>query len=374
MHFVAVSLCGLKNGYHKLKEYTAMKIMIPVLTLFFILMAVAYFLHASGSERQNETVSQVYVTLQRRDLSQSIIATGIIKPKVGAEVKVGAQVSGVVKSLFVKTGSKVKKHDLLAVIDPRSYQSQKDKMSALKDIAATELKYAELELHRQKVLFQQQSISQQQYESASQQVELAAARLKQSEAEYEYANLQLGYTSIVSPIQGVVASIATQEGETVAAGFVSPTFVTVIDLNQLELWAYVDETDIGRIRKGQQASFTVDTYPGEAFEGTVETIYPKPEIQNSVVNYVTVISIPVKQEKLLRPEMTATVQLFTQIKKDCPTLPKNSVQTDGDKLFVNVLVNGKLDKRTIQTGISDKKYIEVLSGITEKEKVAFNQQ
>jgi multidrug efflux pump subunit AcrA (membrane-fusion protein) len=140
------------------------------------------------------------------------------------------------------------------------------------------------------------------------------------------------------------------------------------------LWAYVDETDIGRIRKDQQVSFTVDTYPGETFEGTVETIYPKPEIQNSVVNYVTVIFIPVQQEKLLRPEMTATVQLFTQVKKDCPTLPKNSVQTDGDKSFVNVLVNGKLDKRTIQAGISDKKYIEVLSGVTEKEKVAFNQQ
>ena len=342
--------------------------------LFFILMAVAYFFHASGSEKQNETESQVTVTLQRRDLSQSIIATGIIKPKIGAEVKVGAQVSGVVKNLFVKTGSKVKKHDLLAVIDPRSYQSQKDKMLALKEIASTELKYAELELHRQKVLFQQQSISQQQYESAAQRVELAAARLKQTDADYEYADLQLRYTNIVSPIDGVVASTSTQEGETVAAGFVSPTFVTVIDLNQLELWAYVDETDIGRIRKDQQVSFTVDTYPGDAFGGTVETIYPRPEIQNSVVNYVTVIKIPAQQEKLLRPEMTATVQLFIQVKKNCPTLPKNSVQTDGDKLFVNVLTNGKPDKRTIHTGISDKKYIEVLSGITEMEKVTFNQQ
>jgi multidrug efflux pump subunit AcrA (membrane-fusion protein) len=98
----------------------------------------AYFLLASGNNEDGEISEHPYVVVQRKDLSQSVIATGIIKPKVDAEVKVGAQVSGVVQNLFVTTGSKVRKNDLLALIDPRIYQSKKDQMLALKEIATTE--------------------------------------------------------------------------------------------------------------------------------------------------------------------------------------------------------------------------------------------
>jgi ABC-type multidrug transport system fused ATPase/permease subunit len=199
-----------------------------------------------------------------------------------------------------------------------------------------------------------------------QKFELADAKLKQAEAEYRYADLQLGYTKIFSPIDGVVASISTREGETVAAGFLAPTFVTIIDLNQLELWAYVDETDIGRIQNGQSVSFTVDTYPGESFEGKVETIYPKAEIQNNVVNYVTVVKIATAKDRILRPEMTATAQIFIQLKENVLVLPKNAVQMENEKMSVTILDNGRMEKRHILTGISDKKYYEVLSGVSEK--------
>ncbi|MBI2430274.1 MAG: efflux RND transporter periplasmic adaptor subunit [Ignavibacteriales bacterium] len=344
------------------------KILFASIAITFIAGA-SYMLVAFSTDQQDDESEQPFVVVQRKDISQSIIATGIIKPKVGAEVKVGAQVSGVVKNLFVKTGSRVKMNDLLAVIDPRIYQSQKDKMLALREIAAAEKKYAEIEVNRQRTLFEQQAISLQQFETASQRFELADARLKQAGAEYEYADLQLGYTKIFSPIKGVVASISTQEGETVAAGFVSPTFVTIIDLDQLELWTYVDETDIGRIQKGQSVSFTVDTYPGESFEGTVETIYPKAEIQNNVVNYVAVVKITSQHDKILRPEMTATVQTFTRRKEHALAIPKNAVQTENDRMFVTILSNGKAERRYISTGISDKKYYEVLSGVNEKEKV-----
>ncbi|MFA6455205.1 MAG: efflux RND transporter periplasmic adaptor subunit [Bacteroidota bacterium] len=344
------------------------KILSASLAIVFVT-TVTYFFIASSNSDQGEISELAAVTVQRRDLSQSIIATGIIKPKVGAEVKVGAQVSGVVKSLFVKTGSNVKKNDPLALIDPRTYQSQKDKMSALKEVAATEKKYAEMEYHRQKILYEQHVISLQQFEASSQRCELAAARLQQAEAEYEYASLQLGYTNIVSPINGVVASISTQEGETVAAGFLSPTFVTIIDLDQLELWMYIDETDIGRIIKGQNVFYTVDTYPGEQFEGVVETIYPKAEIQNNVVNYITVVKINHPKGKALRPEMTATVQTFTHMKKNVLTVPKSAVHSEGEKVFVTVLNGDRTEKRYISAGISDKKYYEVVSGLIEKEKV-----
>lgn len=334
-----------------------------------VISAAVYFLIASRNSEREGASEDAYIVVQRKDIGQFVIATGIIKPAVGAEVKVGAQVSGVVQKLIAKTGSNVKKNDLLALLDPEIYQSKKDQMLALKEIAATEKKYAELEFNRQKALYEERAVSLQQFESALQKFELSRAKLNQAGAEYEYANLQLGYTKILSPINGVVASIATQEGETVAAGFLSPTFVTVIDLDKLELWVYVDETDIGRVHGGQNVSFTVDTYPGELFEGSVETIYPKAEIQNNVVNYITVVKVAASKEKILRPEMTATVQIFIQIKKNVLVLPKGTIQTENERAFVTVLENGKAVKRYITTGISDKKYYEVLTGVSEKEKV-----
>jgi RND family efflux transporter MFP subunit len=351
------------------QRHNDMKKTISASALAVAICVTAYLFIASNSSRSDDGAAPATVAVLRKDLGQSIIATGIIKPKVGAEVKVGAQVSGVVKSLFVRTGAKVKKNDLLALIDPRAYQAQKEKMLALRESAATEKKYAALDLARDQTLYQQHAISLQQYEASQQRFELSGAKLKQAEADYEYADLQLGYTRISSPVNGVVASISTQEGETAAAGFLAPTFVTIVDLAQLELRAYVDETDIGRIQKGQTVSFTVDTYPGEAFHGTVETIYPKPEIQNNVVNYVTVVKIAPPNGRVLRPEMTATVQTFTQMKTGVLVVPKTAVQTEGEKMFVTVSTINGVEKRCITTGISDKKYYEVLSGLSEKERV-----
>src|SRR5207248_1630317 len=142
------------------------------------------------------------------------------------------------------------------------------------------------------------------YAVAEQQVAGARANL-------DFAAAQLDYSKIVAPIGGVVASVATQEGETVAASFAAPTFVTLIDLSRLEVWAYVDETDIGRIRVGQPARFTVDTYGDQEFAGRVTAIYPRPEIRDNVVNYVTVIRFDPPRDRTLRPEMTTTVRIDT---------------------------------------------------------------
>lgn len=112
-----------------------------------------------------------------------------------------------------------------------------------------------------------------------------------------------------------MASVSTQEGETVAASFATPTFVTLVDLSRLEVWAYVDETDIGRIKVGQRASFTVDTYGDETFEGSVTAIYPKPEIRDNVVNDVTVVRFDPPCDRILRPEMTTTVRITVDARK-----------------------------------------------------------
>jgi len=315
--------------------------------------------------------SSVYqtVSLKKRSIEQSVTATGIIKPMTGAEVKVGAQVSGVVKKLFVSIGSKVKKGQLLAEIEPASYQAKVDMAKAEKEIAETEKKYALLEFNRSKSLLKTASITTQQMENAEKVYYLASSKADQAQADLDYALQQLNYTKITSPIDGVVSSVSTQEGETVAASFTSPTFVTVIDLNRLELWAYIDETDIGRIMKEQSVSFSVDTYPGEEFTGKVTAIYPKAEIQNNVVNYVTVINIDKKEDKIVRPEMTASVRIINGKKENILSIPKSLIKKEDGRTFVYILKNSRPEKRFITTGISDKKYYEVVSGINEGESI-----
>jgi macrolide-specific efflux system membrane fusion protein len=212
-------------------------------------------------------------------------------------------------------------------------------------------------------------MTQQQLENAQKLFELSSSRLAQAVADLDYAKLQLSYTKIDSPINGIVSSVTTQEGETVTASFTVPTFVTIIDFNRLEVWAYVDETDIGRIQNGEEVKFTVDTYPGEEFSGRVETIYPKAEIQNNVVNYITVISINKKDGKIIRPEMTASVGISCGKKDNVLAIPKALVKKENGKTFVYTIKNGNQEKIPIETGISDKKYYEVISGLKENESI-----
>lgn len=346
-----------------------MKKIILITAILASLLITGLVLSESHSENEEDLNGISTVMLKKRSIEQSVTATGIVKPMTGAEVKVGAQVSGIVKNLYVSIGSRVKKGQLLAEIEPTSYQAKVDIARAQKEIAVTEKKYALLELNRAKALMQSAAIASQQMETAERLYELSTSRLDQAKADLDYAELQLSYTKITSPIDGVVSSVSTQEGETVAASFTSPTFVTIIDINRLELWAYIDETDIGRIAKTQAASFTVDTYPGEEFTGTVEAIYPKAEIQNNVVNYITVISIDKNDDKIIRPEMTASVSIVNGKKENILTIPKNLVKKEDGKTFVNILKEGKPEKRFISTGISDKKFYEVVSGLSGSERI-----
>jgi macrolide-specific efflux system membrane fusion protein len=198
---------------------------------------------------------------------------------------------------------------------------------------------------------------------------MAASELEQAEANLDYARIQLGYTKIHAPISGVVASVSTQEGETVAASFSAPTFVTIINLERLEVWAYVDETDIGRVKEGQQAFFTVDTYTDTDFEGVVTAIYPKAEIQDNVVNYVTILKITDMQDKILRPQMTTTVTIFLEKRTKVLTVPNNAIQREGGQKFVYVAQDDRIFKRLVKVGWKDKSYTEILEGLTEGEKV-----
>lgn len=328
------------------------------------------FLGYINHGEKNETLSSYStVIVQKRTIEQYVSATGIVKPKIGAEVKVGAQISGIVKNLLVEIGSKVKMGELLAEIELSGYNAKFEMALAQQSTAETERKFAEYEYKRALFLKEKEAITQQQLENAQKLFELASSRLDLAIADLSYAKLQLSYTKILSPIDGIVSSVTTQKGETVSASFTSPTFVTVINLDRLEVWAYVDETDIGRIQIGKEVKFTVDTYPGEEFSGQVESIYPKAEIQNNVVNYITVISINKKEGKILRPEMTTSARITTGKKDNVLSVLKSAVKKENGNTFVYIFKNGEPSKRYIETGISDKNYLEIISGLSINEKV-----
>jgi HlyD family secretion protein len=247
------------------------------------------------------------VPVTPRNIESVVKATGIIKPRVGAEVRVGSRVSGVVKRLHVRIGDRVNKGDLLAELDDRDLIARRDEASAAAQQAEVNLAYAATDLQRKRALIAEGVLARSDLDLAERAAAVADKQVIAARASLAYATTQLDYVRIVAPIGGVVASVSTQEGETVAANFAAPTFVTLIDLARLEVWTYVDETDIGRIRVGQKARFTVDTYGDHEFDGRVTAVYPKAEIRDNVVNYVTVLTFDPPRDRTLRPEMTTTV-------------------------------------------------------------------
>lgn len=248
-------------------------------------------------------------TIQRRDVGATVLATGVIRPKVGAEVEVGSRASGILRRLHVTVGDCVSAGQLLAELDPTEFQARVDQAAAQLQTARAGLAYASAEYERARQLIGQNVITRAEFDNAKRSFDMAGAQLTAAEALLRSAEIELGYTRVHAPIAGVVAGVSTQVGETVAASFAAPTFVTIIDLDRLEVWAYVDETDIGRVAVGQSASFTVDTYPGVEFGGDVSAIQPKAEIIDNVVNYVARIEITDVRGRTLRPEMTTTVSI-----------------------------------------------------------------
>jgi HlyD family secretion protein len=238
---------------------------------------------------------------------REVKATGVLRPMVGAEVRVGSRISGVVRRLHVRIGDRVEKGQRLAELDDRDLRARLREAQASLSIARANADFARADLARKQSL--SDLVAPSELDLARRASTVAEQQYAAARASVDAATTQVGYASIVAPIPGVVASVTTQEGETVAASFAAPTFLTLVDLARLEVWSYVDETDIGRVRVGQRAHFTVDTYDDTAFEGRVTAIYPKAEIRDNVVNYVAVVAFEPPRDRVLRPEMTAVVRI-----------------------------------------------------------------
>jgi HlyD family secretion protein len=333
--------------------------------------AVAGFLwgRAVWTESDGGAAAAQVVRVARRDVGDVVKSTGIIKPSVGAEVRVGSRISGVVKRLYVRIGDRVNHGDLLAELDDRDLIARRDEASAALQQAEVNLAYATTDLQRKQRLSAEGVLARNDLDLAERAAAVAEKQVTASRASLTYATTQLAYARIEAPISGVVASVSTQEGETVAASFAAPTFVTLIDLSRLEVWAYVDETDIGRIRVGQQARFTVDTYAAHEFGGSVTTVYPKAEIRDNVVNYVAVIRFDPSRDRILRPEMTTTVQIPLDLREGVLALPIRAVRQQGERAFVLARRGDAIERRWVTTGSRDGSYWEIVDGLREGDEV-----
>jgi macrolide-specific efflux system membrane fusion protein len=355
----------------------------------------------------------------RRDFATSVLATGAVKPQVGAEVRVGARISGKVERLHANIGDPVKKGQVIAELEKADLESKVDqraaelraaeaRLSSARILRPLENEKAEAEVDRWTAtvdlnakllrreedlskkgitspealdrIKEQLGVSEAQLASARKAVELAktgfeeevkvlSIEVERAKAALADANVQVSYATITAPIEGVIGSVSTQEGETVSAGLSAPTFVTIIALSRLQVDTFVDEVDIGKVKPGQKAIFTVDSFPALEFEGKVVAIYPKAVLQENVVNYDVVVEITTPYDGILRPEMTASVTIRLEAKENVLAVPLKAVKREGGKNVVQVFADGRSQPREVKIGWKDSQWIEVLSGLEEGESV-----
>jgi HlyD family secretion protein len=310
------------------------------LVVILILLAAAgggtFYYYKYGKTVEKPQVIQA--TVSRGDIVEVVNATGTLEPM--RRVDVGSQVSGVVQELFVDYNSIVKQGQVLAKIDPSLLQVQVEIQEAnierqKMDIENQKIQLEDLKvkLQRSQALFDKQLVNQQQLDDASlavknreAQIGSAQKQMVQSEAQLSQAKLNVSYTTIISPIDGVVVERRVDRGQTVQASMNAPTFFSLAtDLRTLRLSAGVDEADIGRVEVGQKVMFKVDAYGGQEFEGTVDTVRLNATNNNNVVTYPVWIKVP-NPELKLRPAMTAQLRVIIQTATNVVRVPNQALR------------------------------------------------
>jgi HlyD family secretion protein/macrolide-specific efflux system membrane fusion protein len=396
-----------------------MKKIIAVVVFLAVAVGVGLWWKSSTADKKITVLATETVT--RGTVRKVLEQTGIVKSQVGAIIKIGTRATGTIDKMMVKVGDPVKKDQLVAQIDSRELEAQATEARAKLAAAQAELNRVEQVyplrikearhdltltraradyLHnnylRQQKLADRNVISKDTIEDVYQQAEVetnqvsvkqstferlqrefteeaakARAAVKQAEASLAALDVRKSYTRIYSPISGVVSQVTAQEGETIVAGLQVANLITVLDPARLEMWTYVDETDIGQVHPGQPVEFRVDAYPGRFFKGTVDTIYPEPEIRDNIVYYRALVKINSEQATYLRPEMTTQVQIIVAVKDNVLDIPNNALKwVDGRQVVFVQDSDGKVRQVTPELGLAGVTHTEVLDGLTAGDKVA----
>ena len=330
-------------------------------------LAAAGFFVARRSKRPQRHGEARVVHAEQRMIGSMVNATGTIRLRVGSEVRVGSQLSGIVKKLNATVGGHVNAGDIIAEIDDAPILARLAQADAQAQLDRATMERARVSAERARELASQGLIPIQQRQDLQLALEETKAKYEKSISDRDLVQVDLRYVKIRAPISGTAASVSTQEGETVAASFTAPTFVTIIGDNALQLVAMVDETDIANVKRGNPTVFTVDSYPSRDFLGIVERVAPRATIVSGVVNYEVTIHIQ-KAPKLLKPDMTANVSIQTA-QHVALVLPPAAIQRDGEQTFVYLVGGARPERRLVVTGSKQGAVVEIKKGVSEADSV-----
>ncbi len=339
--------------------------------------------------RQAPTVRYATQPVTRGTVAKTVTATGTVNPIL--TIIVGSYVSGVIQSLSCDFNTPVKTGQVCAKIDPRPYQAVVDQATANLAVAKAQLvkdqanlAYTDANNQRNQLLLKQDSVSkdaaeqaQNAYDQAKAQVGLDTASIQQYQATLEAAHLNLGYTDIVAPVDGIVVSRNVTQGQTVASSLQTPTlFLVATDLKTMQVDTNISESDVGGVKQGDQATFTVDAYPKRTFAGAVTQVRVNPQTVQNVVTYDAVISAA-NDDLALFPGMTASTNIVVDQRLNALRVPDQALRyvpgglpragtSEGaggnGTARVWALRDGKPAPIDVTTGLDDDTYTEIVKG------------
>jgi HlyD family secretion protein len=354
---------------------------VVIAAIILITGGVLVFLFSGNKASQGKAGQDV--TVKRGNVTHFTEQTGIIKAQVGAIVKVGTRATGTLTYLKYQVGDAVKKGELIATIDDREIlanirNTEATIESLKKDLEAKEAQYvySKTNYERELSLLEKEFTTRDNVDKAKRemdvalaQVEYGTAKIKESAERRKALEVSLSYTKIYAPISGYVSAVSTQLGETVVSGLSAAILITIIDPSKLEMWIYVDETDIGRTTPGRKIEYWVDTFRDKRFYGKIDMIYPQPEIKDNIVYYLAIVKIAPEDTVFLRPEMTTHVRIIVEEKTDVLVIPNNAVRFEEGKTIVYLKGRDKTEAKQVTLGIRDDRFTEVVKGLEEGETI-----
>jgi HlyD family secretion protein len=275
---------------------------------------------------KNDQQSAQYQTapLSRGDLTQAVTATGTLNPVVN--VQIGSQISGNIQKVFVDFNSPVKEGQVIAQLDPATYQAVVHQSEGDVSAAQAALELAKINAHRQQELNEKKIAPPQDLDNAMAALHQAEATLRIKDAQLERAKVDLNRCTITAPIDGIVISRSVDVGQTVAASLQAPVIFTIAnDLRNMQIDANVAEADVGNVEVGQAVDFSVDAFPYRTFHGKVAQVRNAPITVQNVVTYDTVISVT-NDELKLKPGMTANVSIVIAQRENALKLPNAALR------------------------------------------------
>ena len=342
--------------------------------------AVVIAILGAGFHVKSNKITYETKPIEKCTITQVVEASGTINPV--NIVSVGSTVSGLMKEIYVDYNSEVKKGQLLAQIDPATFQAQVDQNQAQINNAEAnlaklnaEMVYAQKTYNRYKNLYSKNYIARAELDQAeseylAKQASIGAqkASIAQARANYTTSLTNLGYTKIIAPVDGTIIKRAIDVGQPVAASFQAPELFTIAqDLKKMQIEVNVSEADIGNVKTGQEAEYTLDGYPDSVFHGEVTQVRLDSTTTSNVVTYTVIVSVD-NEDLKLKPGMTANVSIITSKSEDVMCVPsvalKYSPETTGQRYKeqgIWVLDNGEPERIDIKQGASDDSNVEIIS-------------